>query len=209
MAGGQNTGALEALREELSLIPGISVKAASGDIGDEGFVAALFEGLKELDILINCAGCACYRLLHEMSAAEWDLVFRTNLRGAFLTCRAAIPLMLKKHSGRIINISSIQGRTGASMEAAYSASKAGLDGLTRALAKELAPSGIAVNTLSPGMVDTKMNARFSAEEKNVLLDEIPMGRFTDPSETAAAVRKLARMPSYVTGQILEMSGGWG
>ena len=207
LAGCRNVLALNSLGRELAAL-NVSVRTAPGNIGNESFVASLFEGLEELDLLINCAGYTHYGLLQDMTAAEWDQVMDANLKGAFLCCRAAIPLMLKKHSGKIINISSIQGRAGASMEAAYAASKAGLNGLTVSLAKELAPSGIAVNALAPGMADTKMNAHLSPEEQEAIRQEIPAGRFTAPEEVALAVKKLYEMPSYVTGQILEMGGGW-
>lgn len=143
-----------------------------------------------------------------MSIEAWQEVLNTNLSGAFYTSRLAIPLMLKNHRGKILNVSSVWGNVGASMEVAYSASKAGLNGLTRALAKELAPSNIQVNAVACGLIDTDMNRCFSEEDMASIIEEIPADRIGTPAETAAMLLLLADAPSYLTGQILTMDGGW-
>ena len=143
-----------------------------------------------------------------MTDEEWRTVLDTNLSSAFYCCREAIPHMVSKKQGRIINISSMWGTSGASCEAAYSASKAGLDGLTRALAKELAPSNIQVNAIACGVIDTEMNGRLDREERAALEDEIPAGRFGTAEEAAGLVLMLAEAPSYLTGQVIGMDGGF-
>ena len=132
----------------------------------------------------------------------------TNLSSAFYCCREAVPYMVSRKQGRIINISSMWGVAGASCEAAYSASKAGLNGLTQALAKELAPSNIQVNALACGVIDTDMNRCFSEEERRALMEEIPAGRFGTPEEAAVLACQILEAPEYMTGQIITMDGGW-
>jgi 3-oxoacyl-[acyl-carrier protein] reductase len=131
-----------------------------------------------------------------------------NLDSLFYTCKYALPPMLDKKQGRIINISSVWGNVGASMEVAYSASKGGVNSFTRALAKELAPSNIQVNALACGVIDTQMNACFTPEEKAALIEEIPSDRFGRPEEIASLVMQLASAPDYLTGQIISVDGGW-
>ena len=131
-----------------------------------------------------------------------------NLTSVYNTCHAVVPHMVHEKSGRIINISSVWGLTGASCEVAYSASKGGMNALTQALAKELAPSGIAVNAIAFGAVDTEMNGHLSPEEKNALCDEIPTGRMATPAEAAECILKVSQMPVYMTGNILKTDGGW-
>ena len=143
-----------------------------------------------------------------MTWEDWQNVINTNLNSCFLTCRAAIPLMLQDHAGRIINISSVWGKVGASMETAYSASKGGMNALTKALAKELAPSGIQVNAIACGVIDTTMNACFTEEERAALQEEIPADRFGKPEEVAQLALHLAQAPDYLTGQIITLDGGW-
>ena len=168
----------------------------------------LFASLDHLDVLVNNAGISFIGLLTDMSVEEWQRVINTNLSSCFYTSRLAIPLMLQKHSGRIINISSMWGTVGASCEVAYSATKSGLNGLTRALAKELAPSNIQVNAIACGVIDTVMNDLLDAEEKAALTEEIPAGRFGTPEEVALLAWQLANAPAYLTGQILGMDGGY-
>lgn len=171
-------------------------------------VERLFKHIPDLDILINNAGISYVGLLHEMTPESWQQVIATNLSSLFFTCRKAIPLMLKHHSGKIINISSVWGARGASMEVAYSASKGGVDSFTKALAKELAPSNIQVNALACGVIDTEMNRFLSPEERRSLTEEIPAGRMGHAAEAAGMVYSMLSMPSYATGQVITMDGGW-
>lgn len=167
-----------------------------------------FASLDHLDVLVNNAGISYIGLLTDMSVEEWQHVLNTNLSSCFYTSRLAVPLMLLKHSGRIINISSVWGNVGASMEVAYSASKGGVNSFTKALAKELAPSNIQVNAISCGVIDTAMNHCFSPEEMNALREEIPADRLGQPEEVAKLVLQLIQAPTYLTGQILTLDGGW-
>lgn len=201
-------GELEKFAEELSEKYGISVCAERVDMSSSSDVRELFEGITDLDLLVNNAGISHIGLLQDMTDDEWDEVMGTNLSSAFYTCRAAIPLMLKNKSGRILNISSVWGNVGASLETAYSASKGGINAFTKALAKELAPSGIAVNALACGVVDTDMNNAFSDEDMQALKNEIPMGRITTPEEVASQALLIIKSPMYMTGQIITIDGGW-
>ena len=161
----------------------------------------------QTDILINNAGISYIGLLQDMSFEDWNKVLSTNLTSAFLMSKYVIPEMLKKQSGHIINISSVWGNIGASMEVAYSASKGGINSFTKALAKELAPSNISVNAISPGFIDTDMNKVFEKDELDAIFEEIPMGRAGKPSEVAKLIYKIA-MSDYITGQIITIDGGW-
>ena len=161
-----------------------------------------------LNILINNAGIAWFGLLTDMTDNDWDKILATNLSSVFYCSRAAIPYMVSKKCGKILNISSMWGTVGASCEVAYSATKSGIHGLTRALAKELAPSNIQVNAIACGVIDTEMNGRLNEEERQDLMDEIPSGRFADPKEVAELALKLTDTPAYMTGQIIGIDGGF-
>ena len=171
-------------------------------------VDKLFEKHKDFDIVINNAGISYIGLLQDMSVDDWNKVISTNLSSAFYICRQAIPYMIGRKSGRIINISSMWGGSGASMEVAYSASKGGVDAFTKALAKELAPSGISVNAIACGVIDTDMNRCFNIEERHELEEDIPIGRFGTAEEVARAVWMLVSGPAYMTGQVINMDGGY-
>jgi len=191
---------------------GIECVAYQADVADfkqvsEFFALPFFEK-NGLDLLVNNAGVSYVGLLHEMTPEEWHRVIATNMDSVFYASRQAIPFMLKKNSGRIINISSVWGNVGASMEVAYSTSKGGINTFTKALAKELAPSGIAVNAVACGLIDTSMNACFSEEDIAAVVAEIPADRIGKPEEVADVVFSLAESPDYVTGQILTVDGGW-
>lgn len=199
---------LEALAKTLHTAYGISCRAVQADMGSEADVTDLFSSLETLDVLINNAGISFFGLLSQMTAAQWHRIMAVNLDSCFYTCRGAIPLMLRAHRGRILNISSVWGSQGASMEVAYSASKGGVNTFTKALAKELAPSNIQVNAIACGFIDTAMNASLDPESRNALREEIPADRFGTPAEVGELIFAVAQAPSYMTGQIITIDGGW-
>ena len=167
-----------------------------------------FSPLRELDVLVNNAGMAYFGLLADMTADQWHRILAVNLDSCFYACRAAIPLMLRKHAGSIVNVSSVWGAQGASMEVAYSASKGGMNAFTKALAKELAPSNIQVNAIACGVIDTAMNNALSPEDLDSLRQEIPADRLGRPGEVAELIFRTATAPTYMTGQIITIDGGW-
>lgn len=199
---------LKALADSLHASYGVSCLPLQADMGNEADVIGVFSSIHHLDVLVNNAGIAHLGLLTDMTALQWHRIMAVNLDSCFYTCRAAIPLMLKKHSGSIINVSSVWGIQGASMEVAYSASKGGMNAFTKALAKELAPSSIQVNAIACGVIDTEMNACLSEEERALLREEIPADRFGRPSEAADLIYQISQSPSYMTGQIITLDGGW-
>ena len=162
-----------------------------------------------IDVLVNNAGVAYQGLITQTDEVEYDRILNTNLKGTFNCCKAVTPVMVRQQSGKIINISSMWGETGASCEVAYSASKAGVIGLTKALAKELAPSSITVNAVTPGLIETAMNTNLTVEELNDFVESIPLGRMGTADEVAQAVYFLAsENADYITGQILGVNGGY-
>lgn len=199
---------LKDFAETLEKQYGITCVPKQCDMKNAEEVCLLFKEIPTLDVLINNAGISYVGLLQDMTTEEWDDVINTNLSSAFYTSKHAIPLMLQKHAGHIINISSVWGTAGAAAEVAYSASKGGLNTFTKALAKELAPSGIQVNALACGLIDTQMNSHLSEEDIKALQEEIPAGRQGHCKEVAQAVWNLLQMPSYFTGQIVTLDGGW-
>lgn len=207
---GHDKPALE--RALLSLSQITRVESYYGDISLEehghGLIAHCIDTLGQIDLLLNNAGISHIGLLSDMSTSQWRQIMQTNLDAVFFTCRAAIPHMVRRQQGRIINISSVWGEVGASCEAAYAASKGAVNALTKALAKELAPSHISVNAISFGIIDTDMNRCFSEEERLALAQEVPYGRFASPEEAAAFCCQIAESPEYLTGQILRFDGGW-
>ncbi len=204
---------LKGLQKTRQLIEneGVSCYIGLCDVTNEDsvkdFISDSVKIIGQTDILINNAGISYIGLLQDMSLEDWNKVLSTNLTSAFLMSKYVIPEMLKKQSGHIINISSVWGNIGASMEVAYSASKGGINSFTKALAKELAPSNISVNAISPGFIDTDMNKVFKKDELDAIFEEIPMGRAGMPSEVAKLIYKIA-MSDYITGQIITIDGGW-
>ncbi len=171
-------------------------------------VDTVYRHFGRIDVLVNNAGVSLWGLFDTVSDSQWCDTIDINLKGTFNCCKEVIKLMLRSKYGRIINISSVWGQLGASCEAVYSASKAGVIGLTKALAKEYAPSGITVNCVAPGVIDTDMMSRFSQEEKAAVCEEIPIGRMGSANEVAEAVSFFAaEASSYITGQILGVNGG--
>ena len=181
--------------------------AICADISDHAAVAAAFAGLRELDVLVNNAGICHYGLLSQTPEAVWDRIFAVNVRGTYLCTQAAIPLFLQKHRGAIINVSSMWGQVGASCEAAYSASKGATLALTKALAKELGPSGIRVNAVAPGVILTDMVAHVDPAVLEALREETPLERNGRPEDVAKAMVYLAGA-EFITGQILPVNGGF-
>lgn len=203
---------LKQVKSEIESLENGSCDLLIGDVGNPDSVREMFHEIHKkcncLDVLVNNAGIAHIGLLSDMTDTEWNLILNTNLSSVFYCSRAAIPQMVSKKAGKIINISSMWGTVGASCEAAYSAAKSGVNGLTRALAKELAPSNIQVNAIACGAIDTIMNAQLNAEEKAAFAYEIPAGRFGMPEEVAELVMNLVNSPSYMTGQIIGLDGGF-
>lgn len=199
---------LQKFTQELEDEFGVRCLAVKADMGNFDDVARVFGYITDLDVLVNNAGIAHIGLLSDMSVEDWHQVMHTNLDSCFYTSKLAIPLLLKKHKGKIINISSVWGNVGASMEVAYSASKGAVNSFTKALAKELAPSNIQVNAIACGVIDTDMNGHLSKEDMDSLRAEIPADRIGTPEEVAQLVLQTAQAPSYMTGQIITIDGGW-
>ncbi len=178
------------------------------DMGNFEEVTKLFSQIPAPDVLINNAGISYFGLLSDMTPGEWHQLMHSNLDSCFYTCKLAIPHMVQKQSGRILNISSVWGQCGASLEVAYSAAKGGMNTFTKALAKELAPSNIQVNAIAPGIIDTQMNKHISDEDLGALTEEIPADRLGTPEEVAALAWQIVNAPTYMTGQIITIDGGW-
>lgn len=183
-----------------------------GDMGNPADCQALFKKIRKqfggVDVLVNNAGISYIGLLQDMTSDDWDRIVRTSLTSVFNCCRLAIPYMVEKKCGKIINISSVWGVAGASCEVAYSATKGGINAFTKALAKELAPSGIQVNAIACGAIDTEMNHFLNQEELIDLIDEIPAGRLGKAEEVADLAYHLGYKDSYLTGQVIGLDGGW-
>lgn len=182
------------------------------DVADEQAVRAMFraigDALGPAEILVNNAGIAQQKLFTDLTAAEWDRMFAVCVKGAFHCCQAALPHMIRRRWGRIVNVSSMWGQTGGSCEVHYSAAKAALIGMTRALAKEEGPSGVTVNCVAPGVIDTDMMAAFSEADRAALAGETPLGRLGTPEDVAAAIAFLASEEGgFFTGQVLAPNGG--
>lgn len=208
---------LNAVREARELgeqlrAAGGQVLAVEADVSRQAQVDALVRVAEEnfggVDVLVNNAGISQIKLLTDLSEEEWDTMLAVNLKSVFLCSKRVLPAMIAAKQGKIINIASIWGQCGASCEVHYSVSKAGVIGFTRALAREVGPSGIQVNCVSPGVIDTEMNGFLSQEERQTLEEGIPLGRFGHPREVADVVLFLASpQADYMTGQVLAVNGG--
>ena len=188
----------------------IGIKA---DVRDPMAVRASFARMESecggVDVLINNAAVSSFSLLQDVSEEEWQRVMDTNCGGVYRCCKAAIPQLLRRGGGVIINISSMWGQVGASMEVHYSASKAAIIGFTKALAKELGPSKVRCNCIAPGVIDTEMNASLDADTLSYLAEETPLGRIGRPEEIASLALYLASdAASFVTGQVIGVNGGF-
>ncbi|MFI3171395.1 MAG: 3-oxoacyl-ACP reductase FabG [Eubacteriales bacterium] len=207
----KNFNALESVAE-LCRESGCNCLTFVGDIGSPENVAELFTNIEQhyegVDVLVNNAGISHIGLMTDMKLEEWNTIIATNLSSVFYCCHAAVPYMVRKQCGKIINISSVWGDAGASCEVAYSATKGGVNSFTKALGKELAPSNIQVNALALGVIDTEMNRCFSQEEKEVLIDAIPAGRMGTPNEIGKMVASLLDGHEYLTGQVITVDGGF-
>ena len=171
-------------------------------------VAEILRTYRRIDALVNCAGIAHIGLFTDMTDAEWDALFAVNVRSVFSVTKAVLPGMISRQSGAIVNVSSMWGEVGASCEVAYSATKAAIIGLTKALAKEVGPSGVRVNCVTPGVIDTDMNAQLTDDDRAELSDETPLGRIGRAEEVAQTILYLcSEAASFITGQVLGVSGG--
>jgi 3-oxoacyl-[acyl-carrier protein] reductase len=201
----------ERARETLALLDGPGIALAC-DVANpdqcKDLAAAVVEELGPIDVLVNNAGITRDNILVRLKDEDWDAVLETNLRGAFNTTRAVARGMMKRRSGRIINIGSVVGLTGNRGQANYAASKAGLIGFTKSVAQELAARGVLVNVVAPGFIDTDMTAELPEEARDALFERIPLGRFGTPQDIAGAVRFLTGpAATYITGQVLVVDGG--
>lgn len=196
-----------ALSEETGALAIRADSAIEGDV--ENAIKTAIDAFGGIDCLINNAAISSFSLFTDITLAEWNDMLAVNLTGAFLYSKGVIPDMLKRKQGRIINITSMWGLVGSSCEVHYSATKAGLIGMTKALAKELGPSGITVNAIAPGVINTEMNAKLSDEDKAALIDETPLMRIGEASDVASAALFLAgKGASFITGEVLNVSGGY-
>ena len=177
------------------------------DVADSQGVKAAFSQISDVDILVNNAGICYYGLMSQMPESQWDRIFDVNVKGIYNCVNAAMPFFLQKHQGCVINVSSMWGRVGASCEAAYSATKGAVIALTKALAKELGPSGIRVNAVAPGVILTDMCANVSPEILMEMAQDAPVGRNGTPMDVAKAMEYLANA-DFVTGHILNVDGGY-
>ena len=193
--------------ESAALAKADGLEVYRADVADENAVMALFRTVGRVDILVNNAGVSLIKQIQDVSYAEFQRLMAVNVGGAFLCSREAAKGMIERQSGLIVHISSVWGEVGGSCESVYSASKAALVGFTKALAKELGWSGIRVNCVSPGVIDTPMNAHFTQEEVLAMQEEIPVGRMGTGEEVAKAVVFLEEN-EYVTGVDLPVNGGF-
>lgn len=200
----------EELRKELEE-DGIKIDIIKADVSkrEEAKKIAKYalEKYGKIDILINNAGISEYKLFTDETDEDWNKIINTNLYSAFAMSQEVIPNMIHNKNGLIINMSSAWGVVGGSLEVIYSVSKAGMDGLTKALAKELGPSNIRVNSIAPGMIYTKMNEKFSNEELEEIKEEIPLGIIGEPSDISKCIEWLIE-DKYTTGQVISINGGW-
>ena len=194
--------------QALSVAKKVGGTAIKADVSDFAQVKAMFDSIGHIDVLVNNAGIAQAKLFTDITESDWDNMFGVNVKGIYNCCKCALPGMINKKQGRIINISSIWGITGASCEVHYSASKAAVIGFTKALAKEVGPSGINVNCVAPGVIMTDMNGRIDSETLEELKNETPLNRLGTACEVADTIVFLASGEAgFITGQVISPNGG--
>lgn len=205
-------GALEQLASEIIGHTSCTCIAYSGDVSDYSFVREVIADLAVrgggIDTIVNNAGISLVGLFQDTTPEQFQHILQTNLTSVYNVCHAALPGMIQKQAGKILNVSSVWGIVGASCEVAYSATKGAINSMTKALAKELAPSHIAVNAVAFGAIDTTMNNHLSPEEKQTLCEEIPAGKMATPEEAALCIKHLLDMPEYFNGEVVKFDGGW-
>lgn len=193
--------------EKLENIEKLDITPVRGDVSSLDSMQKVHDEIGEVDILINNAAISHFGLITDLGESEWDNIMAVDLKSVFLTSKVFLPDMINKKSGKIINVSSIFGVVGGSCEVAYSTAKAGIIGFTKALAKEVGPSGIQVNCIAPGVIATEMNARLSDEDMAALADETPLGRIGTPEEVARLALYLAE-DTFITGETINIGGGF-
>ncbi|MFH1683997.1 MAG: 3-oxoacyl-[acyl-carrier-protein] reductase [Candidatus Margulisiibacteriota bacterium] len=200
---------LELATQTAQEINGVPLKLNVTDLAEaEVNLKKIKEDLGSIDILVNNAGITKDNLFLRMKKEDWDLVLNINLNGVFNLCKATVPLMMKQRSGKIINIASIVGEMGNAGQANYAASKAGVIGLTKTLAREVAPRGITVNAIAPGFIQTAMTDKISEEVKKKMMEAIPLAKLGQPEDVANACLFLAsNAADYITGQVINVNGG--
>ncbi|MDK2808141.1 MAG: 3-oxoacyl-[acyl-carrier protein] reductase [Clostridiales bacterium] len=207
----KNEELLEKVKKEIEAYQ-VSCMSFLGDVGDYSVCEEMFLQIKKqyatLDVVVNNAGISYIGLLSDMSIEDWNKIVQTNLTSVFNCCKLAIPGMLTQKRGKIVNISSVWGKTGASCEVAYSSTKGGINAFTKALAKELAPSNIQVNAVACGAIDTEMNHFMADDELMDLIEEIPASRLGHAEEVADFVYSITHKNEYLTGQVINLDGAW-
>lgn len=208
----QDAGAAHELEKQL-LDSGADALAVQADVAQEDQVLRMMEmAVKRfgfIDVLVNNAGIASQKLFTALTTEEWRQMMAVHVDGTFHCCREVLPAMIRENRGAIVNVASIWGLSGASCEVAYSTAKAAVIGMTKALAREVGPSGVRVNCVAPGVIDTAMNAAAGADILDMLAEETPLGRIGTAQEAAQAIAYLAsEEASFITGQVLTVDGGF-
>lgn len=211
IAGKNNIDKLNEVAQAISA-KGCRCHAFQGDVSDYLFSKKMIQEIVNeagsISAVVNNAGISQIGLLTDTTPEQWNEIISTNITSVYNTCHEAVPYMVTQKSGKIINISSVWGLVGASCEVPYSATKGAINSFTKALAKELAPSNIAVNAIAFGAIDTDMNSQLTPEEKQFLENEIPYGKMATPEEAAICIQNILNMPSYFTGEVVKFDGGW-
>ena len=207
----KNKSEIEKLSNQLSTITDVAVYQC--DLTKEAQVKVMVEDIikrfKHIDCVVNCAGVSQIKQIQDVLESDFDYIFNNNVKSCVFVLKYVVPHMISEKAGKIVNISSMWGNVGASMESLYSASKGAINSLTLSLAKELGPSNITVNAVSPGLIDTKMNASFSKDELQAVVNDTPISRIGEPKDVANAVAfLLSEQASFITGQILTIDGGF-